>query len=226
MPLKAPSLLQFLLSFWKTSFSLMSGGLSVPSAFAGFYLQNDIARVCFIILAVVSLLVASYLIWSKERNNVLELYGKKVEAETRLAEQSAELAHFEFIVSHRPKLQARVAMEGIHSSGIKIRYTVVNVGETAATITLHEITIMTGSIQQLTSCGCVQLKGGEQKITDIHFHDFDTNFNVHTQGICVKGIIEYIDDIGIKRRTGFLRFNDLDGKGFRPSEDRAAEYED
>jgi hypothetical protein len=113
------------------------------------------------------------------------------------------------------------------------------VGETPATIILHELTINAAassdalqSIQQKTNGDCVRLTGGESKVILLTFtFDFGTEyefpFNFYSGGVLrIRGLIEYVDDAGIKRRTGFLRTYDQKLGRFDTGDDREEEYED
>lgn len=59
---------QFLKGFATSWFAGMSGGLSVPLAVAAFYVPNDTAKILLGCTAYVCLVVASYWVWKKERD--------------------------------------------------------------------------------------------------------------------------------------------------------------
>jgi hypothetical protein len=71
---RPPSPLSFLTSFWPNWLGLMSGGLSVPFTIAAlFFADSDSQKRLFVALAVVSLIVAAYSVWAKERGKVVAL---------------------------------------------------------------------------------------------------------------------------------------------------------
>jgi hypothetical protein len=175
----------------------------------------------------------------QQKSDMLESLRIAGEA-ANAARDGVKVARDEFNATHRPKLRVRlVRLDRINSEGIKANYFIVNVGETAATITWHEITLyavpnndMTKAIMQGCLADCPKLAGGESKIIliDVRFEpkqqEFDFHFNVADSGIIrIRGRVEYDDGAGIKRRTGFLRTYDAMSGYFRADESEE-EYED
>ena len=161
-------------------------------------------------------------------------------SQAQITQAAVQLSRDEFNAAHRPKLRARlVRLDSIDSADVKAHYTIVNVGETAATMTVHEITISaesvndaTKAIQQRISCYCLRLVGGESKVilTGMTFdleQEYDFAFQVRSGGFLrMRGRLEYTDDVGIKRRTGFLRTYDAKLGRFCKGDDPEEEYED
>jgi hypothetical protein len=157
------------------------------------------------------------------------------DAQARSTQQSIDLTRSEFLATHRPRLRVRVVKLGeTVIDSIKIQYTIINVGETPAKMTLHKTT----TIAQAADGGvipssihdeeCVRLTGGEAKILQTRvIPDFDTSFDLASGGAVIfRGIIEYVDDVGVKRRTGFLRTYKLAIGRFVADTDLNEEYED
>jgi hypothetical protein len=161
-----------------------------------------------------------------------------------LTQRSIELTRSEFLATHRPRLRVRVVKVGGNSCNVfKIEYSVVNVGETPATITIHHIRLIadpmdinTKTLEQTISGDCLRLSGGEAKVViwtynfdfgSGHGAEYDTTFHVTSGGVLkIKGRLEYIDEVGVKRRTGFLRTYNQSLKYFTVSDDINEEFED
>lgn len=68
-----PSVVEFGKALWRNMFSVLSGGISVPLAAAGLWIQNDLARLGFMVTAFLCAWTATYRIWADERRRVIEL---------------------------------------------------------------------------------------------------------------------------------------------------------
>lgn len=124
-----------------------------------------------------------------------------------------------------------------------LEYSVINVGETPATITKHEFTMIADPVEpnikpiEYNELGdCFRLIGGEAKSVVLshsfeflsgHGAEFDTAFHRMTGAIVrLRGRIEYVYDVGVKRRTAFLRSYNPTMRGFEISDYINMEYED
>jgi hypothetical protein len=178
------------------------------------------------------LVVSTNKLWSAAKEQAL------------LTQQSIDLTRSEFLATHRPRLRARVVKVGGNDVNVfKIEYSIINVGETPATITLHKISLIadpmvpdTNTLEQKISGDCLRLSGGEAKVVIWTYNfdfgsgqgaEYDTTFHVKSGGVLrIKGIIKYVDDAGVKRRTGFLRTYSQGFKYFTASKDINEDYED
>jgi hypothetical protein len=149
------------------------------------------------------------------------------------AAKQANLARDEFNATHRPKLRVRlIRLDRIDGPQIRIRYTVVNIGETLAILKRHEVMlyIRDADIQQGSLAECRELAGGESFICSVPVtFDRDLRWDFAVSGeIKVRGRIEYEDIRGITRRIGFFRTYDHRRGYFRKRDDTEdeEEYED
>ena len=80
---RKPSIINYFSAIAGNWFSIMSGGLSIPFAFAALYLQDPNIKLLFVILAICCLLIAPYIVWSKERKALIQAQIKLDEREKR-----------------------------------------------------------------------------------------------------------------------------------------------
>ena len=155
--------------------------------------------------------------------------------QTRQVAKTIALARDEFNATHRPKLRVRV-MKPPSTDGkiFTIHYTIVNIGERLAIPKHHEImwyvqpaSDETSVITERRLLPCLELKPGQSVSEKIHITDFSRSFDLFAGAeFKIRGIIRYEDDVGIMRRTGFLRTYNAVLRCFRASEDKGEEYED
>ena len=115
MGAKPSSLSQFLLALWANWGALVSGLFSVP--FAAFALFDWLSgRLIWAIMASMAFLIASFLVWKKERDRVVALEGA---AKPNIRLWFEESDEFRKPVIHRdgkhswPGISIRVCAEGI-----------------------------------------------------------------------------------------------------------------
>jgi hypothetical protein len=128
-----------------------------------------------------------------------------------------------------------------HLSPLAIHYVVANVGETRALIKQHEITLFvdpSGELREATQTPvpmeCRELAPGESVVfgsrglADTPNAEFDYAWSQATDNgtLMIRGLIEYEDERGILRRTGFFRTYDARVGLNRASDDPEEEYED
>ncbi len=91
-----PSVAEFVTSFVHNVAALMSGALSVPFAYWGLFRAPDDQKSLFIVLACFAIVVASFSMWFKERQQVLTLRDKlsKLGAKLSLDYKDAQI-HFD-----------------------------------------------------------------------------------------------------------------------------------
>jgi hypothetical protein len=151
------------------------------------------------------------------------------------ARDGVKVARDEFNVTHRPKLRVRRIKPSPAGAPVRVQYVVVNAGETTAIIKRHDIRLCmpdesgAKEILQNFSLERPQLKGGESRpflanIDAQYQYNFGSGL---ANGILkIRGIVEYEDEAGTTRRTGFLRTYDDKLGRFRKSDDPEEEYVD
>ena len=73
----------FLVGFWTSWAALMTSIPSLPLAIATYFVEQNTAKVCLWVTAVVCLIISSYLVWRAERIKLLELTKKQRDLEER-----------------------------------------------------------------------------------------------------------------------------------------------
>ena len=158
--------------------------------------------------------------------------------------QQFRLARAEFISTHRPRLRVRSFNANlVEGQPIRLSYTVVNVGDTPAHITTHNVIVSVKEMPRLghktfskdrseamsTQVETVQAGASYECLTgEDQDLKFNPNWNLGVAGghLTIQGKIEYRDDNGVIRRTAFFR-SCGPGGGFINSIDGSdLEYED
>ncbi len=139
-------------------------------------------------------------------------------------------------LTRRPKLRVRLTRPLFTDGAIKIAYTLINVGDKPAILKRHEITLYMQPnatdaeikvIAENLSLPCPHLQGGESRdmSTTIGAQN-DLGWSIANNNSVLRGILEYEDEFGIMRRTGFSRTWDVKLRRFRKGDDIEEEYED
>lgn len=184
-------------------------------------------------LATAGIGVYTYVLARVSRDQA-ELTRKSID----LTRQSIELATREYISVHRPRL--RIRRPHAHLNGgrpIKVTFLVANIGGTDARITRIEtsIGIRTGDGRffepRTDDLELRTIRPGEEclYITSSLDLDFEQEWELAENGALeFRGAIEYVDENGVERQTGFWRVcNPKTGEFFRQTEpDPDYEYED
>jgi hypothetical protein len=191
------------------------------------------------VLALVSFMQGAFL-WRADRTTAKAL---------ATAAKQTEIANKQYIASNRPILRIRLLSVSRPEVGelIPIRYEVINVGGTRARIVSNQVTVRLD----------VPV-GGERKsfgaTRQFYFADFlaqgealpaegkvlrfqpewglDPQSNWFPDRLWISGVIRYMDDNGVLRRTGFFRVatHDLNRftkpPGMEPTTSGDHEYED
>jgi hypothetical protein len=156
----------------------------------------------------------------------------------RLTQQSIDLARQEYVSTHRPKLRVRHIRPRLrHGEPISVHCTVVNIGETSARLDRYEVTVATFPINGPKLQESIILKGhdlvGGQ--SEVFFTERGTSFTYdeswnldqpHGGPMFIRGILEYLDDNNVIRRTGFSRKYNPTTNSFSFVDDPEFEYED
>jgi hypothetical protein len=143
-----------------------------------------------------------------------------------------QLAHLqrEFAATHRPKLRVRGIRIRVPERGGpgKIQYTVVNTGDTAACLTLQEVTLLhKDADHEPMKLPCFPLNGGASMPVEIEIvNRYDSAFDLHGGTLTIRGRLEYKDGSDITRRTGFIATYDPASDWFRRSDNSEEEYAD
>ncbi len=153
-----------------------------------------------------------------------------------------EIARQQFIAEYRPRLRVRkIRMYPLQDNQpIKLNYEIVNVGGTRARIVRNEITIRIEdpkpNLDSISDAKEVaigrEISGGEALLVAA---EFETRYDhiwclsgprkVAPERMSVFGMIQYLDDNGIQRRTGFAqKFVGTNGR-FRRLDPVDADYE-
>ena len=147
-----------------------------------------------------------------------------------------QLAHLqrEFAATHRPKLRpsgdSKVRIQVPERGGpgkIPIHH-VVNTGDTAACLTLQEVTLLhKDADHEPMKLPCFPLNGGASMPVEIEIvNRYDSAFDLHGGTLTIRGRLEYKDGSDITRRTGFIATYDPASDWFRRSDNSEEEYAD
>ncbi len=158
--------------------------------------------------------------------------------QARLTREALKLATDEFVATHRPKLRVRRFRAHLdHGWPVRVTYVVVNVGESDAHIKRIETTIglLTTHGESLqvdtTPEETRTIVAGENclYITAAKDLKYDVGWGINEMPgteIAIRGTIDYLDDNGTERCTGFWRTRDNGARRFQPKDDPDYEYED
>jgi hypothetical protein len=191
----------------------------------------------WIALFTLALTVSTILLWRETRR-----LAERADDQARKMEQSIELARKEFLATHRPKIAVR-RVEPIFASGepLEIRFGVINKGESvarsirwkAATYLLNNIGAIHGipslpgkahSYDQSLDVGQGQTFSVKEAVP---FHGPDMISIENGERILhVLGYVQYKDDTGTDRVTGFFRYYDPSQRRFHAVNDPDYEYRD
>jgi hypothetical protein len=138
-----------------------------------------------------------------------------------LTKESVTLARDEFISTHRPRVIVRdVFTFGLAGGGpASVSFSIVNVGQTVATISNVEASVFTKDGNHripphlpFTTCEVKKrrLQGGESQTLSkssewVSETANEWDFVAKRRILCIAGRIEYSDERGIMRQTGFIR---------------------
>jgi hypothetical protein len=147
----------------------------------------------------------------------------------------------EFVATHRPRLRIRQVEFMGNADEPAIEFTIVNVGETTATIVESSVRPWIPTIGKAlpgrppyapptTRPRTTTLKNGEE----VRWVETDApdNWHLHFASVyedlstVLLGYIVYADDMGILRRTGFCRQRTANESCFEPVTNPDYEYED
>jgi hypothetical protein len=163
------------------------------------------------------------------------------------SKESTDLARKEFAVRHRPRLRVRnVHLYPIFLDGpIRAQFTIVNVGDSTACITGGEVVMQARpeciappkwpvDAWGLRDIGLdCRIATGNQHICAFTMRNvtYAKNWEFDIPGKCeitIRGKIEYADETGLTRHTGFIRICRLHSDDFRhyPEQEGNHEYED
>jgi hypothetical protein len=159
--------------------------------------------------------------------------------QARLARQAIELGNKEFVATHRPRLRIRsikpLLTDGV---GLGIHFIVTIAGETPAHIKHIDTTLWIKDsagnefLPETNAAELRSLAGGENALCIIRANDFRNRPDLGIYGgpapsgeFEFRGWVEYSDDNGIDRRTGFWRIYSAETRRFRAKNDPDYEYE-
>lgn len=163
---------------------------------------------------------------------------KTTSAQARLTRDSIDLARQEFIATHRPRLRVRRFRAHLNEGQpVKISYLVTNVGDSPAHVKGIDtkIGVCTVNGEELYDTPEIgeerRIKPGESRlyVTVALKLLYDDAWGVteYVQAwVAVRGTIEYTDDNGVERSTGFWRRREAISGEFRAKDDPDYEYED
>lgn len=160
-----------------------------------------------------------------------ELIRKSID----LTRQSIELATREYVSAHRPQLRVRRPRAHLADGyPVKVSFLVANTGATDARITWIEATIgvRTGDgrtlIPKTETLELRTIKPGEHclYVTSAIDLDYEQAWAIAAAGrIEFRGAIDYTDENGVERQTGFWRVYDPKTGQFRRPADPDPDYE-
>jgi hypothetical protein len=145
-----------------------------------------------------------------------------------------QLTRKEFVATHRPRLRLRRPRLHLDLLPVRVDFIVANVGETPAHMKRAEITICLRDsggnehIPSITSPTLRTIAAGESILDAVQSSEitYEEEFELWAGGrVEIRGVIDYTDDGGIERQTGFWRVYDPETKRFRRQEHSDPDYE-
>ncbi len=164
--------------------------------------------------------------------------GRLTQRSIDLTREQIELARTEYVSSHRPKLRIRHIVPRFRDGEpIKVHCVVTNIGETHARVSLSGATVGIfphgkPGLQSRVMFLASDLYGGQSELfitqedTDFVYDEAWNLDQPHGGATFIRGEIEYQDDNGTKRRTGFSRRYNYSTGRFDTVENPEDEYED
>jgi hypothetical protein len=201
--------------------------LRLNVACVGHFIEVNDAAITALATLIVALFTAT--LWGSTRQQAY------------LTRKSIDLALREFVSTNRPRLRVRRfrLYPLVHGQPITLQYELVNVGATKARILRSEINVtLTLPTQQpilaAREIGMArEIAGGEALLVNPTMNlDYDDSWRKYLLGggnwLSISGFIQYFDDNGTPRRTGFARVYDSTNNSFARFEatDPDYEYED